>query len=105
MQEPVEPFDLKALFNAVDDARVERGLSWKSLSIEVRVAASTIRRFEEASDAEADGVRWLGLAPEVFIHGSRVDGEPLRTTTGGMVRVGIVAVNDVDDAGRSDRRG
>ncbi len=70
VQEPVDLFDLRALFRAVDDARVDRGLSWTALAAEARVAVSTIRRFAHASDAEADGVLavvcWLCVAPEAF---------------------------------------
>jgi hypothetical protein len=98
-------FDLGALFRAVDDARTAQGLSWSALSNEVRVAATTIRRFSTASDAEADGVlavvRWLGVAPEVFICDSRVEGEGLAAPSDGMVRVDLAAVNDADDDHRN----
>ena len=105
VQEPVDLFDLRALFRAVDDARVDRGLTWTALAAEARVAVSTIRRFAHASDAEADGVLavvcWLGVAPEAFIRGSRVEGEPLLASNGCMVRVDMAAVHDADGARRT----
>ena len=46
-------------------------------------------------------VRWLGVAPEVFIVGSSVEGEVLDETRGGMVRVDVAAVNDAADDHRN----
>jgi hypothetical protein len=67
-------FDLGELFRRVDSARRESGQSWASLSTQVGVAVSTIRRFEHAADAEADGVLavvgWLGVAPGGVHHWS-----------------------------------
>lgn len=66
-------FDLGRLFHAVDAERERQGLSWASLARQVGVSASTLRRFCEADDAEADGVlaviRWLGTTPEDYISG------------------------------------
>ena len=68
-------FDLQRLFRAVDAQRERHGLSWAALARQVGVAASTIRRFGEAEDAEADGVLalviWLGAAPEDYVRGDR----------------------------------
>lgn len=50
------PFDLQALFREIDAEREHQSLSWAALARQVGVAASTIRRFGEADDAEADGV-------------------------------------------------
>lgn len=64
-------------------------MTWASLSREVGVSASTIRRVSSATDAEADGVllvvRWLGVSPESFIVGQPHSGELL--PHGGVVRV------------------
>ena len=49
-------FDLQALFHAIDAERQEHNLSWTALSRQVGVSASTIRRYRQANDAEADGV-------------------------------------------------
>ena len=64
-------FDLQALFHAIDAERERQHLTWTALSRHVGVSASTIRRYSEANDAEADGVliliQWLATAPEDFI--------------------------------------
>ncbi len=64
-------FDLRGFGREIDRERVARGLTWVRLSREVGVAASTIRRFETADDAEADGVLallgWLDATPEQFV--------------------------------------
>lgn len=86
------PFDLQALFAALDEARRARGFSWAALARDVgSVSASTIRRLETASDCEADGMlelcRWLDEPPERFVTRATA-GEPLpnRSKTG-VVRV------------------
>ena len=60
------------------------------------MAASTIRRFETAPDAEADGVLalvgWLGATPEDFVIAADVAGERLAPADGGFVRVDIARV-------------
>jgi hypothetical protein len=89
-------FDLAGLFAAIDAKRADRGLSWAALSREVGIAASTIKRFADADDAEADGVlaliRWVGEAPEEFIDGVTSAGEPLTAGDQGFVRVDIELV-------------
>ena len=61
------------------------------MSRQVGVVASTIRRFGEADDAEADGVLalvgWLGVAPEDYVQGDVVQPERLPDASGGFVRV------------------
>ncbi|MFW2380108.1 MAG: hypothetical protein ACN4GZ_00005, partial [Acidimicrobiales bacterium] len=79
--------------------RNQRGLSWASMSRHVGVSSSTIRRFGEAEDAEADGVlalvRWLGVAPEAFVlTGASVEGIPLTPSSGGFVRVDMDLVRE-----------
>lgn len=89
-------FDLQALFAAIDTERKRRALSWAALSRQVGVAASTIRRFDEADDAEADGVlalvRWLNVTPETFIPSASNEGEPLAPRGNGFVRVDMERV-------------
>ena len=96
-------FDLGELYRRIDQARRDAGQSWASLARQVGVAVSTIRRFEVATDAEADGVLalvgWLGVAPEEFIAGVRVAGEPLPPADGGFVRVDMTRVVEVTGAG------
>ncbi len=88
-------FDLAALFDAVDDERVRRALTWAALARQIGVAPSTIRRFGRADDAEADGVlatiRWLDAVPEDYVIGGDVVGTRL-DSTGGQVRVDMASV-------------
>ncbi len=92
-------FDLGALFRRIEGRRVESGQTWAALSKLTRVSATTIRRFETADDAEADGVlaliAWLEAEPEEFIAGWHRDGERLMPTTGGLVRVDMARVSAV----------
>lgn len=87
-------FDLQQLWERTDEARTERGLTWSRISQEVGVAASTIRRFATAADAEADGVLtligWLGAAPEEFVVESKVAGVLLPPAGEGMIRVDML---------------
>ena len=98
----VGPFDLGELFEQIDRARRDSGQSWASLARHVGVSASTIRRFEAAADAEADGVltlvAWLGVAPEEFIAGAGAIGEPLPALDGGVVRVDMSCLDEVTGA-------
>ncbi len=90
------PFDLGALFRRIEGRRVESGQTWSALSKQTRVSATTIRRFETADDAEADGVlaliAWLDTEPEEFISGRHCDAERLMPTNGGLVRVDMARV-------------
>ena len=87
----VARFDLGRLFVAIDRERQRQDLSWADLARRVGVSASTIRRFESADDAEADGVltliAWLGTIPESYIATGRVHGRKLPTLDNGFVRV------------------
>lgn len=100
-------FDLGRLFDLIAAERERLGLSWSSLSDQVGVSASTIRRFATADDAEADGVlvllRWLAVVPEQLIVGGDVDGRPL--PVGGIVRVDmeLVAAANNDQSGAKAR--
>jgi len=98
-----EPFDLGKLSSRIGQLRAERGVTLAALAQDVGVAASTIRRFRTASDAEADGVlalvSWTGDSPESFIVGSSVDGTPLAEAGTGTIRVDMALVAAV----RSER--
>ncbi|MEO1056072.1 MAG: hypothetical protein AAFY28_04080 [Actinomycetota bacterium] len=89
-------FDLSQLFAEVDRERRCRDLSWATLARHVGVSASTLRRFESADDAEADGVlaliSWLGTSPEQFIINTSVRGRRLPTIESGFVRVDMKRV-------------
>lgn len=98
-------FDLGRLFESVAAQRERLRLSWAALSRQVGVATSTIRRFGESDDAEADGVlallRWLDAVPEDFIDGGRVAGERLASCGEGVVRVDMELIA----AAEGDKRG
>ena len=103
------PFELRELFLAVDVERKQQGLSWVALADQVGVAASTVRRFAEAEDAEADGVlalvRWLGTVPEDYVAGGAVRGVQLPVGDGGYIRVDmeLVAMANGDPDGAKGR--
>ena len=102
------PFDLAGLHRAVDAERQLRGLSWAALAREIGVAASTIRRFATADDAEADGVllvvRWLNAAPEDFVPGGRVSGKRLPSVEVGYVRVDMALLASANGEQPDQRR-
>ena len=91
-------FDLRALFHAIDVERERQHLSWTALSRHVGVSASTIRRYREANDAEADGVliliQWLTTAPEDYITGNSIAPQKLTPPENGPVRVDMNLVAD-----------
>ena len=91
-------FDLRALFHAIDVERERQHLSWTALSRHVGVSASTIRRYREANDAEADGVliliQWLTTTPEDYITGNSIAAEKLTPPGDGPVRVDMNLVAD-----------
>ncbi|MEL7159093.1 MAG: hypothetical protein AAFN30_21220 [Actinomycetota bacterium] len=91
-------FDLQALFHAIDAERTRQQLTWARLARHVGVSASTIRRYQDASDAEADGVlillQWLGAAPEDYIAGSSTAPVRLTPVENGPVRVDMNLVAD-----------
>lgn len=99
MSPTTSPFSLDGLYRAVDRERLKRALSWAAVAREVGVAASTIRRMEGASDAEADGVlalvRWLAVPPEAFVAVSAVAGEKLLLPGTGYVRVDMSIIEAV----------
>lgn len=102
------PFDLGHLSCRIDQERKERGLTMAALAREVGVAASTIRRFRTADDAEADGVlaliAWLGDPPELFMNDSSVSGTPLPPAGAGQVRVDMDLVVEVASGRRAANR-
>lgn len=101
-------FDLRILFDEIDRERRRQGLSWAALSRQVGVSASTIRRFEAADDAEADGVLaligWLNTRPEEYIHNSTIRGRKLATITNGYVRVDMSLVEAAKGGSNSSTR-
>lgn len=74
-------FDSTALFQALDELRLERGVAWQQLADEAGVAASTLKRTQAGGAMEADGalalIRLTGRAPETFAAGLPAGSEPL----------------------------
>ena len=97
-------FDLQRLHSDIDAKRQRQDLNWSALSREVRVAASTIRRYAHAGDAEADGVlaliQWLDEAPEDYITNNSTTPAKLPPAERGQVRVDM---NRVAEATRDPR--
>jgi transcriptional regulator with XRE-family HTH domain len=63
-------FDARALYEALDEQRRSRGMSWQEVAREIGVSASTLIRTRRGGRMEADGmlamVRWLGRTAESF---------------------------------------
>ena len=62
--------DAQALYRALDERRVARGLTWKQVAAETGVSASTLTRTRHGGRLEVDGVlamvSWLGRTVESF---------------------------------------
>ena len=73
-------------------------------SRQVGVAASTLRRFAAAHDAEADGVLaaigWLGIAPEQFVINSTVPERSRPAAGDGLIRVDMSLVAELPASSR-----
>jgi transcriptional regulator with XRE-family HTH domain len=59
------------LYEALSAARLERGISWRTLAKDIGVSASLLSRISNGQKPDADGfatiVRWLGVPAEEFI--------------------------------------
>jgi len=76
-----DDFSLRALYDALDARRRERGMTWASVASEVNrfrtklrpIAVSTITSLREKPVGEGDGILqmllWLGRTPESFVPG------------------------------------
>jgi transcriptional regulator with XRE-family HTH domain len=67
----VRRFDPKALYQALDEQRVARGLSWQDVAAATEVSVATITRTKNGGRMEVDGmlamVHWLGVPVETFV--------------------------------------
>lgn len=90
-----------SFFLAIDVERRRQHLTWAALVRTVGVSASTIRRFGDADDAEADGVlalvRWLGATPEDYVVDTGVKGDLLPHREGSVVRVDMELVANANN--------
>lgn len=81
MSSPWRDFDLRALYDALDEQRRSRQLTWAAVTDQVNhrrtklrpIAASTLTSLKEKKVGEGDGILqmlvWLGRAPESFVPG------------------------------------
>lgn len=64
-------FDAQALYRALDQQRVAKGLSWAEVARQVGVSAATLTRTRDGGRLEVDGmlamVGWLGVPVEDFV--------------------------------------
>ena len=83
MRCPLYPFDIDALYDALDAERLARNLSWTELTMEINepfqgtpsipISVSTIRNMRDKRSVTSAVVlqvlRWLGRTPESFLEG------------------------------------
>jgi transcriptional regulator with XRE-family HTH domain len=105
-------FDAETLYAALDAQRRSRGLSWRQVSLEVGVSASTLTRTAQGGLLEGDGmlamVRWLGRSPESFSRGGvAISTRPMTVadagTSGKHLRFDTKALYAALDARRRSR--
>ncbi len=64
-------FDSKALYQALDEQRRSRDLTWDQVATEIGVSKATITRTKSGGRMEVDGmlamVAWLGVPVERFV--------------------------------------
>jgi hypothetical protein len=117
-------FNLRALYDALDDQRQARDLTWAAVTREINrleinetrgghaIATSTITGLESRSVAEGDGVLqmllWLGRTPESFVPGvAEGDAERFRLRApprDQILRFDTTALHAALDAQRQARR-
>jgi len=113
-------FALRALYDALDAQRRERGMSWTAVASEVNrfrttlrpIAVSTITSLREKPVGEGDGILqmllWLGRTPESFVPSiPDADSAPYRLPalrTGQILRWDTRALFDAINAERARRQ-
>jgi len=67
-------FDTQALYEALDQRRTAREMTWAMVAAEMGVSAATIARTRTGGRMEVDGmlamVRWLDVPVETFVRDS-----------------------------------
>jgi len=67
-------FDSSALYDALNEQRLGRNLTWREVADEVGVSVTTITRLKNGGRMEVDGmlalVDWLRLPVETFVRNS-----------------------------------
>ena len=70
-------FDAAAFYAALDSARAERELTWKGVSKETGVSASTFTRMAQGRRPDVDSMAallaWSGLSADDFVRDRRVE--------------------------------
>jgi len=115
-----DDFNLRALYDAMDDLRRERGLSWAAVASEVNrfrtirrpIGVSTITSLREKSAGEGDGILqmllWLHRPPESFVPDiAEADSKQFRLpdlTRGQILRWDTQALFLALNAGRLERQ-
>jgi len=112
-------FDLRALYDALDEQRRSRGLSWSAATKEINrfkaalhpIATSTVTGLKSKALGEGDGIlqmlRWLDRTPESFVPGfSKADAKRFRLPQLGeeqILRFDTRALHSALDLQRRDR--
>jgi hypothetical protein len=113
-------FDTRALFDALDEQRRARDLTWTAVAREVNrhrttrrpIAVSTITGLKQKPGGEGDGILqmllWLGRPPESFVPGhQQANADECRLpeiTTGQILRWDTKALHAALDARRRERQ-
>jgi transcriptional regulator with XRE-family HTH domain len=67
-------FDSKALYQALNEQRVARNLTWREVADQIGVSVTTITRIKSGGRMEVDGmlamVGWLCVPVETFVRDS-----------------------------------
>jgi transcriptional regulator with XRE-family HTH domain len=75
-------FDVAAFYAALDAQRRSRGITWKQVAAESKVAASTLTRMAQGKRPDVNGLAalctWSGLSADDYVReeGSTSRGEP-----------------------------
>src|SRR5262245_44201726 len=112
-------FSLKALYDALDEQRRSRGMTWAAVGREINrikrdlhpVGTSTITSLQHKTTAEGDGVLqmllWLRRTPESFVTGfpdANADRFQLRDPGSNQIlRWDVIALHSALDAERDAR--
>ncbi|MCE9555427.1 MAG: helix-turn-helix domain-containing protein [Planctomycetes bacterium] len=76
---PKGMFDAEGFFDALDDVRVTKTLTWKQVASESGVSASTLTRMAQGKRPDVDSLagllKWSGLSADDFV----VDGAGARS--------------------------
>lgn len=112
-------FDLRALYDALEEQRRARGLTWATVTDQVNrhrttprlISQSTITSLKSTRVSEGDGILqmllWLGRTPESFVPGiADADAPRFRLpdlTTGQILRWDTTALFAALDARRRER--